>query len=319
MKIYTINIKTIVVSVLTVFVFILTGCEREEEMIEDTLQSDTEFLHDETSEVSIDNESIPVSKKVAIIQKEGIEYHFLATEDGESTYVSVAERIYGHFTLEEFEAMDKKEPISPYDLFLSITNPDIALPKVISELVAPEVFAVSGRSVQQGNTLLEIMDLDYVETTPLAKANCVKSSCTKSAFETEKCLLPISSNFRHMEYCDSGLWTSLYRNSYFAGRLYEVTDITTWTFVQSGGYLELKILIKEKETNTWTLKVTHTLPEGVWRVDGRHTRTYDACSSIFRNCPAIGGFHMRVERRAIGGNRFRAYTRFHFNDCCINL
>ena len=234
------------------------------------------------------------SYEVAVIQKDGHEYHFIAL--GDEDEMMVLETLYGD-ALKNSEKSSHDIDRSPFDLFVSLTEKGVAVPDRIAKTASDTERIKSDRKIGTSGGLLEIKDPSYVE--PFVNKACYDVGSTN--FRNTYCGgTPVQSKPGDIRYCDNGLWNSLTRSSIFGGDWKELDDVYTWTNVVCGMtrvqfYAWENTSIWPFSNWKWVLKYQVDFTNGIWYAY-QYTST-NTERQVKRTRPSNTG-------------SFRAYTRF---------
>ena len=186
--------------------------------------------------------------------------------------------------------------MSDFELFIAITDQNVAVPHRIAMTVDPSVLETSKRMViPEGGEKVLIKDPNYTALVNLKTGYDVGAS----SFQTNNCNYPLSSNSNFIEYCDLGPYTGLTRSSYFG----------SWQHVDSS-YGEANNIgdIQRIDHYTWENTSGIFNPNWQWVLKFRHQFSTSTRWSRTSAGP-------KTERRVIysrptGSGSFRAYTLF---------
>lgn len=278
---------------LVIFGLILVGCEQKEEELPEEQQLQ-EVNTSPTKDAEYVNTINHTSFDVATIQKNGHEYHFIAL--GEEDEMIVAETLYGEAAKNKEESLHSVE-LSPFNLFISLTKSDIAVPERIAKTAKESELSQSQRKVEKSGVLFEIKDPEYDS---IQQKACYDIGSTN--FRNSYCGgVPVVSTPTDVRFCDNGLWNSLTRSSYYGGDWKELDDTYTRTNVVCG-LTRLQFYAWENTASwpfsdwKWVLKYQVDMPNGYW-----YYYYYTSTNT-----------ERQVKRtRPNNTGSFRAYTRFY--------
>ncbi|WP_298546306.1 hypothetical protein [uncultured Aquimarina sp.] len=279
-------------AIVMTFGVVFVACEdREEELQDEQLQ---EVHETPTKDAIYPTEVSETSLEVAKIQKNGHEYRFIAV--GENDDMVVIEKLYG--TAEKSnEDSNLGEDLTPFDIFVSLTNASIQVPERIAKTAEGSALANSGRQINESLAPIEILDPSYTDST-IEKA-CYDVGST--GFRNSYCGgTPVTSTPTDIRFCDNGLWYSNTRNSHYGGSWRERDDINTWTNVKCGltrvqFYAWKSSGIWPFNSYSWQLHYQVDFTNGIW----------------YANYYSSDYTEREVRRtRPTNSGSFRAYTRF---------
>lgn len=282
--------KTLIIAILFGAAFV--ACEKEEAIEEQQVE-----LNDvPTKDAILPTEVSMNSRLVAKVQKNGHEFSFIAL--GEEDDVVVIERLYGDAYNKQEKGVIKNEKLTPYDIFVKVTNKNVEVPERIAKTASEGVLKSSGRQIQKSEKPVEILDANYNKFAQ--KAACYDVGATN--FRNTYCYAPVGSTPSNIEFCDEGARTSpLTRNSYFGGSWRELDDTRTWTNVICGR-VRVQFYAWEKDgiwpwsNHKWFLKYQVDFDNGIWWAN------YLTSSNTERKV---------VRTRISSTGKYRSYTRFH--------
>lgn len=279
---------------LVIFGLILVGCEQKEEELPEEQQLHEEVNTSPTKDAEYVNTISSTSFDVATIQKDGHEYHFIAL--GENDDMIVAETLYGEAAKNTEESLHSVE-LSPFNLFISLTTSDIAVPERIAKTAKASELSQAQRKVETSGVLFELKDPDYES---IQQKSCYDIGSTN--FRNSYCGgVPVVSTPTDVRFCDNGLWNSLTRSSFYGGDWKELDDTYTRTNVVCG-LTRLQFYAWENTASwpfsdwKWVLKYQVDMPNGYW-----YYYYYTSTNT-----------ERQVKRtRPNNSGSFRAYTRFY--------
>ncbi|WP_299432820.1 hypothetical protein [uncultured Aquimarina sp.] len=258
----------------------------------------------ETLQLSDDN--LPESKVIATIQKDGMEYTFieLSNEDKNTYDIFLKGKVYDYTKLNDPSWIQNIEQQSPFNLFIEITNKNVSIPKTLAKMAGPDAVKKSRRTIKNSNTEIKILDPNFQEIKQKS-SNCYNES--ESTFRNQRCLTPLNTNPDYIEFCDSGQWNSLIRNSVFGGNWRKLNEAFTWTNVICGS-TRVKFY---RHKGSWQLRKEVEFDNGIWYTS-YWTVTITVQNPWLPFSPEVRtGSRLKVERRQTQANKsFRAYTRF---------
>ncbi|MFD2561400.1 hypothetical protein [Aquimarina rubra] len=282
--------KTLAV-VFTIGIALVSCDNKEEELQDETLQKVNETP---TEDAVYPTEVSETSLEIAKIQKDGHEYRFIAV--GENDDMVVIEKLYG-IAEKSNEDSSLGEELTPFDIFVSLTNTKLPVPERIAKTAEQSALANSGRQINKSLAPLEILDPNYTDT-GIQKA-CYDVGST--GFRNSYCGgTPVVSTPTDIRFCDNGLWYSNTRNSYYGGSWRERDDVYTWTNVVCGltrvqFYAWKSSGIWPFNSYSWQLQYQVDFTNGIWYAY-YYTSDYTE-REVRRTRPTNSG-------------SFRAYTRF---------
>ncbi|WP_299248119.1 hypothetical protein [uncultured Aquimarina sp.] len=282
--------KTLAIAMTLGVVFV--ACDNHEEELQD--EQLQEVNETPTEDAIFPTEVSKTSLEVAKIQKNGHEYRFIAV--GENDDMVVIEKLYG--TAEKSnEDSNLGEDLTPFDIFVSLTNASIQVPERIAKTAEGSALANSGRQINESLAPIEILDPSYTDST-------IEKACYdvgSSGFRNSYCGgTPVTSTPTDIRFCDNGLWNSNTRNSYYGGSWRERDDINTWTNVKCGltrvqFYAWESSGIWPFNSYSWQLHYQVDFTNGIW----------------YANYYSSNYTEREVRRtRPTSSGSFRAYTRF---------
>jgi hypothetical protein len=185
------------------------------------------------------------------------------------------------------------------DVFLALAPLDLPVPRALIELDTRKNVEelVVGRSrtdhlIEPVHILLDELGLEEAAIRNLVGASSYCDSAVK--FASDLCRAEAGHNCGLIDYCDSGLWTSLIRSSYRGG-WYKRQASFGWT-ATCGTAVEVRNLYWDN--SQWKELPAVLVPSGYYYFVKYHgLQTY-----------------RRVIRACLSSGNFRAYTNFH-NDC----
>ncbi|WP_438710140.1 hypothetical protein ACSTS3_13295 [Aquimarina muelleri] len=283
-------LKTVIIVIVLSIGFI--ACEKEE-----VVEQQQIVLNEEpTKDAVLPTDVSMHSRLVAKVQKQGHEFSFIAL--GEEDDIVVIERLYGDAYSNQEKGVIKNEELTPFDVFVQVTDNNIEVPDRIAKTASKEALKASNRQIQKFEKQVEILDANYVELNQ--KAACYDVGATN--FRNTYCYAPVSSTPSNIEFCDEGARTSaLTRESYFGGSWRELDDTRTWTNVICGR-VRVQFYAWEKDgiwpwsDYKWFLKYQVDFDNGIWYAN------YLTSSNTERKV---------VRKRTSGTGSYRSYTRFH--------
>lgn len=243
---------------------VLVACEDRNEELQEEQLLEQEIQDTPTEDAKYLNEVSGISVEVAKIQKDGHQYQFIAL--GEEDEMIVLESLYGVSAKNQDESLHSINR-SPFDLFVSLTASAVAVPERIAKTAEGSELQLSGRAIEKSGAVVEFLDPNYVTPSITAKA-CTDVGSTN--FRNWYCWgSPVVSTPSDIRFCDSGLWTSLTRSSYYGGDWKELDDTQTYTNVVCGT-TRLQFYAWENTASwpfsdwKWVLKYQVDLPNGIW-------------------------------------------------------
>lgn len=279
-----------VVVLCTVFI----ACEKETVVQED--QQQVELNEEPTKDAVLPEEVSQNSRLVAKVQKDGHEFSFIAL--GEEDDMVVLEKLYGDDHQEIENGRRETDDLTPFEVFVKITDANIKVPSRIVKTVGEEVLKSSGRQVQEVQVYFEALDPNYIEMTN--RVACYNVGATN--FRNIYCNAPVSSTSTNIEFCDEAARTSsLTRSSVFGGSWREMDDTRTYTNVICGR-VKVRFYAWEKDgiwpwsNYKWFLKYQVYLDNGIWYANYFTSRNTER--KVIRN-------------RVFSNGSYRSYTRFY--------
>jgi len=281
---------------------LIVFCSCEPEDPNETTNFDQDNI--EISEFSDDN--LPESKTIATIQKDGMEYTFIemSNEDKNTYDIFLKGKVYDYTKLNDPNWIEHIQQQNPFSLFIEITNNNVSIPKNLAKMAGSDAVKNSGRTIKNSQTEIKILDPDFHEIQQKS-SNCYNEN--ESTFRTQRCLSPLNSNPDYIEFCDSGQWRSLIRNSVFDGNWRKLNEAFTWTNVICGS-TRVKFY---RHKGSWQLRKEVELDNGIWYTS-YWTVTITVQNPWLPFSPEVrSGSKLKVERKQTQTNKsFRAYTRF---------
>jgi len=152
------------------FTIFLTSCEQDGTEISGVMESETDLLNQQISELpTLNDMNLPTeeeypSKLIATIQKDGHQIKFHSTGSPENSGIFMEESLYGiAFRNQEEYHLAKEEGTNPFDVFLALTDNEVSIPKAIANSAKDNLLELSGRKVMKTGKSLELLDAKYSE------------------------------------------------------------------------------------------------------------------------------------------------------------
>ncbi|AXT61912.1 hypothetical protein D1816_16635 [Aquimarina sp. AD10] len=251
-------------------VLFLTSCDREES---------TEIAPEEAIVQELD-QTVPKQTLVAKIQKDGHEFQFFKV--GADNNIAIVQKL-NELESNVTSVILENEESTPFDVFVSLTNPDVKVPQSIANTAINNALISSGRSTTHQTDPLIVLEPGF---NTLKSAACYDVGATQ--FRNKYCDAPVSSTATRIEFCDSQKWNTLIRNSVFGGKWKKMDDTLAWTNVICG-------LTRLQIYGNDVLEYQVDFTNGIWYV-----KWYNK-----------GTKRRQVKRfRPNNTGKFRAYTKF---------
>ncbi|MEM9675251.1 MAG: hypothetical protein AAF992_21850 [Bacteroidota bacterium] len=219
------------------------------------------------------------------IEKNGHEFQFIT--DGEN--IDIIERLpVDKANVPGF--LEENDDKTPFDIFISLTGGEVAVPKVIANTAKGGALAAIDRQIDYSNTFTALVDNTFGVSSESART----SGCTdvgEDSFYDNYCMPPVVSTPSSIEFCDNRRWTKNVRQSVYDGSWRNVKKVTTRTNVICG---RTRIKFLKWDNNRWELYHQVDFRNGVW---------------VWKQYRSQAK-RRRVERTQHDGGSFRAFTRF---------
>lgn len=142
----------------------LMSCDKSTDLLEDGASQLSEMpTMDESDFDPSEVEEYP-STLIATVQKDGHEIKFSTTGPPESQGILMIESLYGRAQENEEFITGLSEESTPFDIFLAMTDMDVAVPKSIAASATDNQLELSGRHIQETSRVLNVLDENYTET-----------------------------------------------------------------------------------------------------------------------------------------------------------
>lgn len=257
----------------------ITACDKE---------NDQQIVADKSQDAPTPDaqvvETLPFTPvELAAIEKDGHEFKFIDAGDEE---IVVLEHLTSKSTSADGRGLlAQYEESSAFDIFLKVTDQNVAVPEKIAKTAKPGELQSVNRKIDATNSYLRIGSPEFVST----ERACYDVGSAK--FRKVYCYAPVSSTPNNIEFCDNGLWYSLTRQSYFDGWR-KTDDVKTWTNVKCG---LTKVAFYKWYNSRWNKYYEVEFTNGIW----------------YANTSSSSDYYRRVTRtRPNSSGSFRAFTRF---------
>ncbi len=231
------------------------------------------------------------SREVARIQKNGHDFTFIAVGDKDDMVIT--EELYGGAEKKKEDSkMNKEQKQTPFDIFIRITQENVAVPDRIAITADESTLRASGRKIMKTGSSVKIMDTNYT-----VSSQKWGTSVGYNTFQTTYCQSPVTSTPTNIEFCNPERRTLLIKSSIFGGQWKNIDDI--YTVVNNiGNQTRVRFY-----ASRWNLfEGTH------WELD---KSVYINSSIGFATYYSSEYTRRRVRINGISGARFRAFIRFH--------
>ncbi|WP_299894735.1 hypothetical protein [uncultured Aquimarina sp.] len=252
----------------------------------------------------LNDDILPKSREIAHIQKNGLDVKLFEIGDENDNEYEIFQliKLYDYDLLKNEELMIEMENHSPFELFIELTDQDVAIPEALAKAAGYDAFQESGRTMDSSLKKVEILDNNYEEIFEKS-SSCYNES--ENTFRSQRCQVPLNSNPDYIEFCDSQTWTNNTRQSVFGGNWRKLNEAFTWTNVICG-----QTIVKfYRYIDTWQLRKEVELENGIWNSSYWTVHIVDPSWPPFSPERRYGR-RLRVVRNQSSTGSFRAYTRF---------